>query len=162
MLVGAAAALLTCARKDPRGACDLVGPLRSFLDPRKAPPVARALALETVRTMCDADVLDFYAAFKVVVDSAKKDESGGPPPKEGASGGRARLLGAGGWTRRRDRRLRRRSPAPRGSARVWAPGGSNDDGTREAAHEALARFDPEVLVCAPGDDRRRRRRVTAR
>ena len=70
VLVGAAAALLTCARKDPRGACDLVGPLRSFLDPRTAPPVARALALETVRTMCDADVLDFYAAFKVVVAAA--------------------------------------------------------------------------------------------
>ena len=123
VLVGAAAALLTCARKDPRGACDLVGPLRSFLDPRKAPPVARALALETVRTMCDADVLDFYAAFRVVVDSAKKDEGlAGRRRKRGASGGSGRGCWApGGWTRRRDRRLRRRSPAPRGSARFGHP-----------------------------------------
>ena len=151
VLVGAAAALLTCARKDPRGACDLVGPLRSFLDPRKAPPVARALALETVRTMCDADVLDFYAAFRVVVSVAGKDEgNGGPPPKDGGVRREwARLLGAG-WL---DAAARPAAAAAVAGAAwecaVWAPGGSNDDGTREAAYEALARFDPEVLVCAP-------------
>ena len=41
VVIGAAAATMRCAQSDPHGACDLVGPLRSFLDP-KAPPVARA------------------------------------------------------------------------------------------------------------------------
>ena len=35
---------------------------------------------------------------------------------------------------------------------AWNPGDSNDEGTREAAYGALARFDPETLVAPPGDD----------
>ena len=90
VVIGAAAATMRCAQSDPHGACDLVGPLRSFLDP-KAPPVARALALESVRLMCDADALDFYAAFRVVV--ARLGD--GAPADVIVRTEWARLLGAG-------------------------------------------------------------------
>ena len=148
VVIGAAAATMRCAQSDPHGACDLVGPLRSFLDP-KAPPVARALALESVRLMCDADALDFYAAFRVVV--ARLGD--GAPADVIVRTEWARLLGAG-WL---DADVRPDAAAAvAGAAWECAKVGlglgfsrPGDEGTRAAAYEALGRFDPKVLVEPP-------------
>lgn len=151
VVIGAAAATMRCAQSDPHGACDLVGPLRSFLD-RKAPPVARALALESVRLMCDADALDFYAAFRVVV--ARLGD--GAPADVIVRTEWARLLGAG-WL---DADARPDAAAAVAGA-AWECvrvglglgfSGPGDEGTRAAAYEALGRFDPKVLVEPPAKD----------
>ena len=151
VVIGAAAATMRCAQSDPHGACDLVGPLRSFLDP-KAPPVARALALESVRLMCDADALDFYAAFRVVV--ARLGD--GAPADVIVRTEWARLLGAG-WL---DADARPDAAAAVAGA-AWECArvglglgctGPGDEGTRAAAYEALGRFDPKVLVEPPAKD----------
>ena len=151
VVIGAAAATMRCAQSDPHGACDLVGPLRSFLD-RKAPPVARALALESVRLMCDADALDFYAAFRVVV--ARLGD--GAPADVIVRTEWARLLGAG-WL---DADARPDAAAAVAGA-AWECArvglglgfsGPGDEGTRAAAYEALGRFDPKVLVEPPAKD----------
>ena len=55
--------------------------------------------------------------------------------------GRGGATGRGGGGRRRP-----------WECAAWNPGDSNDEGTREAAYGALARFDPETLVAPPGGD----------
>jgi hypothetical protein len=102
--------------------------------------------------MCDADALDFYAAFRVVV--ARLGD--GAPADVIVRTEWARLLGAG-WL---DADARPDAAAAVAGA-AWEcarvglglgfsrPG---DEGTRAAAYEALGRFDPKVLVEPPAKD----------
>ena len=62
-------ACAAAARADPRRATELALPIRECLD-ASAPAPARALAMEAIASMCEADALDFYLAFKVVAKRA--------------------------------------------------------------------------------------------
>ena len=154
VLIGAAAALAKCARKDPAGACDLVGPLRFFLDPSRRYPPSRGRSRSrrcercATRTSSTSTPPSAWWWRRRV-----KTRPGAPPPPEGGARREwARLLGAG-WL---DAAARPDAAAAVAGA-AWEcaawnhPGDSNDEGTREAAYGALARFDPETLVAPPGD-----------
>ena len=112
VVIGAAAACAAAARADPRRATELALPIRECLD-ASAPAPARALAMEAIASMCEADALDFYLAFGCPETRARRasltaasSTSGGP-------------VGAAQTARRtptRDRTRRRRWSPPRGTS----------------------------------------------
>ena len=65
VVVGSAAAVRAAAKSHPFRAAELVIPIQNSL--KSNFPMAQALALETIDTMCSQDALDFYPALKVVV-----------------------------------------------------------------------------------------------
>ena len=65
VVVGSAAAVRAAAKSHPFRAAELVIPIQNAL--KSNFPMAQALALETIDTMCSQDALDFYPALKVVV-----------------------------------------------------------------------------------------------
>ena len=153
VVIGAAAACAAAARADPRRATELALPIRECLD-ASAPAPARALAMEAIASMCEADALDFYLAFKVV---AKRAPAAPDDPlvasrwaallAHGAADADARpdaaaAVVAAAWD------VARAGVTPlveRARAKRW-------EATRAAAYRSLARYDASILVESPASD----------
>ena len=140
-------ARLACARKDPRGACDLVGPFVRFSTRESAARRAGARARDGANDV-RRDVPTLLRV-SVVVSVAGRDEGNGGPPPRGRQARVARLLGAGWLDAAARPALRRRSPAPRGSARFGHPAVQATTG-RGGGVRSVGPVRPRGAVVLPG------------